>query len=316
MISFKDFLLSHYKQSEFFHLINLIEMIDNELFNQLRFTANPSLAFPETEIEKISYSPGQKITDLQINFIGLIGAHGVLPNHFNELVIQQLHHKENALKDFLDIFHHRIAMLFYQASKKYKICTSTSTKAHSIETILYSLTGNYITDFTEQIVSSERLFYYTKFFFQKTRSAVCLSLFLSDFFEKSIKIKQFVKNKILFTAKNGTCLSKQYAHLGLEAIVGKSTTDYQNKFRIVIESINYKEFKDFLPDGIPLKQLLELTRRYTGHVLKFDIQLILKKEEVPFLQLNKTVKPMLAWNTWLKVNEFVKDASDLILTAK
>jgi type VI secretion system protein ImpH len=50
--------------------------------------------------------------------MGLIGPVGVLPTPYTEFVAERQRSHDTALADFLDIFHHRIASLFYKAWEK------------------------------------------------------------------------------------------------------------------------------------------------------------------------------------------------------
>src|SRR5262249_4364848 len=83
------------------------------------FGANPSLAFPASEIQSLEASPGQPAR-MTVNFMGLTGPLTALPQWYTVLVADRLRANDKALRDFLDIFNHRFISLFYQAWEKYR----------------------------------------------------------------------------------------------------------------------------------------------------------------------------------------------------
>ena len=66
-----------------------------------------------------SERPGQP-PFVEVNFMGLTGPLGVLPHRLHRTVADRIRQKDTALRDFLDLFHHRIISLFYQAWEKYR----------------------------------------------------------------------------------------------------------------------------------------------------------------------------------------------------
>ena len=81
----------------------------------------PSLAFPAAEIQRLELpedDAGQPRMD--VNFLGLTGPQGVLPIYYTQLIAERARLRDTAIRDFLDIFNHRMISLFYRAWEKYR----------------------------------------------------------------------------------------------------------------------------------------------------------------------------------------------------
>ena len=66
-----------------------------------------------------------------------------------------------------------------------------------------------------------------------------------------------------------------------------------------------------LPGGESLKRLETLIHGYIGDELIWDLRLVLRKEEVPYLKLGEQGR--LGWTTWLLSRPAEQDARDLVL---
>ena len=64
--------------------------------------------------------------------------------------------------------------------------------------------------------------------------------------------------------------------------------------------------------GDKFKALSQLARMYVGAELDFDIQPVLKKEEVPPCRLGRAAGGRLGWNTWMKTKEMARDAEQAV----
>ena len=68
-----------------------------------------------------------------------------------------------------------------------------------------------------------------------------------------------------------------------------------------------------LPGSESFSQLKSWLRNYVGDSLGWDLQLILKAEEVPATRLGETGR--LGWTTWIKSRPFEYDVDDLVIEA-
>ena len=80
----------------------------------VRFTANPRLGFPASEIQSLSI-PDEKPAEMMVNFMGLTGPSGVLPYVYSEQILERVRAKDTTLSSFFEIFDNRAISLFYRA---------------------------------------------------------------------------------------------------------------------------------------------------------------------------------------------------------
>ena len=76
--------------------------------------------------------------------------------------------------------------------------------------------------------------------------------------------------------------------------------------------MSYAAFEQLMPNGRLSVALAQLTRTYVGTELQFDVQLVLRRDEVPPCQLKADAAsgPRLGWNTWTSSVPRQADAED------
>ena len=285
----------------------------------VHFRANPTLSFPASEIQALAELPDAP-TAMIVNFMGLIGPIGTLPLHYTELVIARLLARDHTLQDFLDIFHHRIISLFYQAWLKYRF-------QFRLERGEFGAFSHYLMDLiglgtaglqNRQTVPDEGLLYYSGLLAQQPRSATSLRLLLGDYFQAPVEIEQFVgawyrldeDAQCRFDA--GPAESQQ---LGIASVVGDEVWEPQAKVRIVIGPLPIARYLDFLPTGTAFAPLRAIARLFCGDEVDFELQLILKREETPGCQLGEEgdQAPRLGFLSWAKSRPMERDPAETIL---
>jgi type VI secretion system protein ImpH len=77
------------------------------------------------------------------------------------------------------------------------------------------------------------------------------------------------------------------------------------------------KFNSFLPVGSAYKPLTEMVRLLAGLEFEYDVQLALKRDEVPFSVLGSDPNgARLGWSSWLKTRDFTRDDDQVVLSDK
>lgn len=298
----------------------------------LRFRAMPSLAFPTGEISEVHRAPGEgALWEMVVTFMGLVGPNGVLPQHYTAMVISRLRNKDHALRDFLDLFHHREISLFYRAWEKYRFAFGYEKRRLAGEEsddlftrCLYSLVGMGTGGLrARQEFDDEALLYYGGLFAHYPRSAISLEILLADYFRLPVAIRQFQGQWLYLNADDLSLLPSPRSSkasnngLGVNLVVGERVWDVEGSFRVRVGPLSYAEFRRLLPDGETLRVVGQMVRSYVGPQFEFDVQLVLKKREVPWCRLGHHADPArLGWNTWVRSGDFQQDVDDAIFSVK
>jgi type VI secretion system protein ImpH len=300
----------------------------------VQFRAQASLNFPGSEISAIDL-PGRREegtatgrSQMTVGFMGLTGPSGVLPEHYTALMVRNIRAKNLALRDFFDLINHRAISLFYRAWGKYRL-TETYERAGGaggatddpITSSLYALVGFENRHLRNRLaVDDETLIYYAGGLVLGSRPAIGLETMLSDYFDMPVTLSQFQGRWLGLRESDRSAFRPDlggepgYCQLGVDAVAGDRVWDVQSCFRIKLGPLSYEDFVTFMPDGPQMKKLAQLTRLYAGPERSFDVELTLKKEEVPFcrLEADGSYEPRLGWNSWLKQHEVLSDRADAI----
>jgi type VI secretion system protein ImpH len=300
----------------------LLSSLDDGLSELVRFRALPSLTFPPSAIHNLR--EGNPI-EMTVAFMGLTGPQGVLPEHYTELMIARLFEKDTAPAAFFDLFNHRFIALFYQAWAKHNVAASyerqqvSRSKGHSLTQYLFDLIGMGTRGLLGRLlVPDEALLLYGGLIAQRPHSASALRGMLEDYFQLPIEIRQFVGRWIPLAESDLSYLSPEGLHnqLGFGAIAGDQVWNQQAGFCLQLGPLTYKRFLHFLPEGEAFARLVNLVEFFVGRAFAVDVQLILLAAEVPWCSLSDDPdSPRLGWSTWLKTEEFPRDAQDTILAA-
>jgi len=321
----------------------------------VRFRARISLSFPPSAIYDLRRPTSSLPVPLMVQaFMGLTGPSGVLPRHYTELLYKIERDfrtpEKHALRDWFDLFNHRLLSLFYRAWEKYRFYVPFERGEYDgpepdpFTNCLYSLIGLGAEPLRERlrVVARDRvdefgeiqqrviakiedlvLMHFSGTLGHRPRCAAALEAMLQDYFQVDTRIDQFQGQWLQLEPSCRTNLDSTQGNnqLGVSTVAGDRVWDRQSKFRVRLGPMTYEQFTEFLPDRDPITErktfflLVHLIRQYAEPTLDFDVQLVLKAEEVPACQLtgNGSFGARLAWNTWLLTQSAIADAEDVVL---
>jgi type VI secretion system protein ImpH len=259
---------------------------------------------------------GGALPRLTSYFFGLLGPNGPLPLHLTEFVRERhWHHADPTMGRFLDLFHHRMLSLFYRAWAINEPTVSFDRPDEdSFGRYLGALFGLGMPNLRRRDrFPDEARLHYAGLFAAQTRHAAGLESVLAGYFGMPVRIEQFQPAWMHLPEELQWRLgsSPDSGILGQTTTPGARVWGCHQKFRICFGPLSLAEYERLLPGGDSMMRLVPLVRFYAGDELTWDVNLILKREEIPRLQLGRTAR--LGWTSWGQLRPPEHDADDLKL---
>lgn len=270
----------------------------------LRFTVNPNLSFPPSDIEAIARHEGPDASPtvtLMLNLMGLHGAGSPLPAYFTEHVAQQ-QDEPDALRDFFDIFHHRLITVLYRAWKKYRYYLQFTANADdAMSGRFFSFLGMGYGQLRQTGgVNWSRLLAYTGLIAFKGDAAGSLESTLRHYFRHpQVAVVPCIRRRVPIPWDQQCRLGLGNSSLALDCHIGEHIADQSGKFRIRLSELSWKRFNSFLPDTDIFLQLTTVVRSILRSRLHFDLELRLRPEEVRPTLAGEASVSRLGWSSWL-----------------
>ena len=251
---------------------------------------------------------------MQVNFMGLAGLPGPLPYAYAEMILQRERMGDTSLRDFLDIFNHRLISVLHRLRKQYIVGLSPLTPDKSPHAMaLRSFSGILQKNTQERLAIPDRsLLEFAGLFWSRPHSAQALGQLLAAYFEFPVEVEQCVGNWREVVEEDTTAIGNQHARwnkLGDGAMLGKRVWDQQGRLRLHVGPLDQDQFDNLLPGASGFKALNDIVTMFIGPETDYDINLMIKGDEIEASTL--TQKSGLGWNTWLSYIPLGKDAKPL-----
>ena len=314
---------------DFFQAVRVLERLrsgrsrvggfDDPSREVVRFSVPPTLAFPAAEIQRLELPEDDtEPARLEVNFLGLTGPQGVLPHHYTLLVGERERARDRSIREFFDLFHHRILSLFYRAWRKTRfLVAAESGDADTLRDHLLDLAGVGLESLRKSLrVPENAVAYYAGLLGMNPPGAVALEQLLRDFFRVPVQVEQFIGGWSAIRPRDATVIddddSSLAGALGGGALAGDAVWDAQAGVRVRLGPLTREQFDGFLPTGADHEMLRALTRLFTRGQVQVSAQLVLARDEVPGLVLGgeRETAQRMGWTTWIRSRGFDRDADE------
>lgn len=270
----------------------------------LRLGQEPALTFAPANLSGFvqgAYGPPR----LSCRFLGLFGPQGALPTHLTELARERLrNHGDPSLARFADLFHHRLLSAFYKAWRQAQPAAShdrpeSDRFAMYLDSLTGALPGNSIPDLAKR--------YFAGHLVERTRPAGGLEAILSEYFGIPVDLQHFHARWMTLPSDQRSVLSARNGANGMNAstgnvlghslVLGKRVWDAQHHFLLRLGPMSMAQYVRLLPGASGARQLRDWVRLYTDRQFSWRARLMLRREEVPPLQLGRHCR--IGWTCWL-----------------
>ncbi|MGF1725744.1 type VI secretion system baseplate subunit TssG [Photobacterium nomapromontoriensis] len=255
----------------------------------IRFKASQNLGFAGSAIDSVRDVVGEdgaKRLDIHVNFMGLTGPSGVLPRHYTELVMQRSRLKDVAIREFFDIFNHRLIALRYRGWEKYQYPIQheryLNGKPSDIDAVLHALTG-----------ASQDVDIFTGGLFAKpVRNSQSLRQILMLISGCDVEIHEFVGRWLRLDSSEqtrlGSCLQPegQHAQLGVSSMLGRKVWDLSSAIEIDLHVHDHEKTALLMTQGPLLQTLKHVTGHYVPPSMQVSWRLITAYQNLPVASLN------------------------------
>ncbi len=250
----------------------------------VRFASTVDLAFARGSVDAVERGTATGGADrLRVNFLGLAGEHGPMPQVLTELLIDRAARGDTGPSDFLDILNDRLLAVFYRARRKHQPMLTPDLPdrgpwALYLKALLGLATGGLdgrLDDGRHQ-VPDRALLKYAGLINRQPRSQAGLAALLSDYLDVPVRVRPLVGRWQRLPADVQTRLGVRLgrnATLGRSAVLGRRTWEQDGKLAVALGPLPPGRLAAFLPGAAGFGELQLLAGLYLDKRLQVDVTL-------------------------------------------
>lgn len=288
------------------------------------FRVLPALKFPAGPVSKASLEDEESPPELVVTFGGLTGPDGILPQHYTSLLIARSRLKDNTLRDWLDLFHHRLLSLLMRAWEKNQWAAVVDRQRaegageDAATGAAFAVAGFGTGGLRERLaLPGDVPVFYAGLLSRQPRTATGLEQILADYFGWPVVVEQFAGQWLYLDAENKAELPRENrglnCTLGRDVVIGRRVWDVQSNVRVAVGPVDASAFRSLLLGGSARGPLCEMIRLYLGLEYDAEVKVVLQPDAVPWTALDYDERngPRLGRNTWVRTHNFGMPVSDV-----
>jgi type VI secretion system protein ImpH len=281
---------------------------------KVRFGQEPELAFPKSTIHAFEPQTADAPAKLKNLFFGFFGPHGPLPLHITEYARERKANlKDSTFIAFSDMLMHRHMELLYRAWVRGQPAPAFD-RGNNSETenkigALAGFFGDHLRDRDAMPELAKR--HFAGLLSAGPKNAEGLISILNGFFDAPVSLEEFVGDWLTLEPDDRWELGAA-GGLGHTTCIGARVWSNSAKFRLRIGPLSLEEYKRFLPGTPAMTRVRAIVRNYVGDQLDWDVNLVLRGEEVPQAQLGSTTQ--LGLTSWVGSEDHPAEVADLFMT--
>ncbi|MDX2114716.1 MAG: type VI secretion system baseplate subunit TssG [Planctomycetota bacterium] len=305
----------------------------------VRLNQKPSLAFPATSFAGLGPPAGGPndagARRVFLHCFGVLAPAGPFPTHLTRFIrSREVSGNDPAAARFIDLFHHRMACLFYRAWQVCNIAASQDRPSSSrFSDHIGALCGYGTTALRHRVddsgvrgrsrsaaattprdaVDPDSKLHFAAHLASPTRHPEGLRAILSACLGTTVTVREFLGRWISVPDASRTRLGSAGAGvLGSTALAGSHVFDCQSAFRLVLGPMPLPLYRQLLPGAPGHDYVRDWIRTYLGNQLDVQIQLVVAADNVPMTRLGgEGGGAQLGMTSWLLSSESRDDRGDL-----
>ncbi len=258
----------------------------------VRLRPSLSLSCPPADLESIRFTDHRR-AQVTTTFLGLYGSDSPLPYYFSERLFQNAEEPSGQrVRDFIDIFHHRLLSLLYRTWKRGRLAIDRKLLESPLASRLLAIFGELPTHGafknTDLRVPEARLSMFP------ARTTLHLQALIEHRLGFSCIIEELLPRQVPIPQDQRMLLGQNNCILGQDSVLGSQLVD-RNRIRIRFQAQTFDEYSSFLPKGSRRLELERLLEGYLIDPIDYVINVSLPAGQIPHWQIGRERLGISAW---------------------